>query len=456
MIGNLISEISESCGEDRDQTQEWWIMTTGLLAARFACFPFGPLPGTALSLVSSRLPERRDLCSWWYDILRTACARCDPEKEYLLAVPGTTCFQAVVRASELFGIRRVEFELPQDDCASSADSAEWCRSRIEAHRSQTNRNELVTPAILSPQLAKDIDFRREVDVPLRDALSFDFADRIVVLHSRKNGSVHGLCQHYLKEPDGKLLMLARTSNQPKADSDLIAEGAIPWLLFDDHPSAASDPEVPTVGAVASNAESQVETAEPTDDGPIDRPEDWLCHWTRPFRSAWPDQSPDEFLDELILGCQTADRSALAALIRIIQQQKLIASVARKDERATVSMTAVPLTEFRQRRVFRGHRRRYDFEPYGVAIRKSVLVTRGAKPVQYVEEDQAQSHSNRLYQQPKFDRTGKIDWSSEREWRLEGSLDLSNVSDSDVCVFVSNDTERFQLEKFCALPIIVVP
>ena len=461
ILGNLIAEMVALGPPEPDLKDEYWMIPSGMLSVRFAYFPFGPLPGTAVSLVSSRLPERRDLCSWWYDILRTTCARCEPETEYLLAVPGTTCFDAVVRASELFGIPRVEFEVPSDDfwdatgTVNSTAALAWCRSRAEVYLANTNRNELIRPAILSPQLCNDVDVENEVDFPLRDILSFDFAERIIVLHSRKKGVVHGLCQHYLQQPDEKIMMLAQTPNQPKAEQGLIEHGAVPWFLFDDHSLSASGTESNAMNAVAEEAAPKITPAVSADDGPIKCPREWLCHWTRPFRSAWPDQSPDEFLDELILGCQSADRSAVAALLRILQQRKLIASVARKNELATVSMTAVALADFRTRRTFRAHRRRYDFEPYGVAIRKSVMVQLGAEPVHYLESD-AEVSSASVFQQPRFDRTGKIDWSHEKEWRLKGDLELSKISERDFCVFVSNETERDKMKGLCSSSIVVVP
>lgn len=467
LICDFLDQVGVPFADDCDLQDEYCIVSKGLLAARAVCFPLGSLhqppfglpTRSAVSLVSSRLPERRDLCPWWYDIVRTTCARCDPDREYLLAVPGTTCFEAVVRASELFGIRRVEFELPEDDSASSANTVAWCHSRIEAHRSQTNRNALVTPAILTPQCAKSFDFRSEVDVPLRDVLGFDFAERIVVLHSRKNGSVHRLCQHYLKQPDDKIVMLAQTSSQPKSGQDLIDQGAVPWLLFDDYSPSIDEAEAATPIVVSPEPSATAGNPNSNADGPVQQPEQWLCHWTRPFRSAWPDQSSDEFLDELILGCPSADRSALAALMRIIQQRKLIASVARKNEATTVSMTAVPLSEFRSRRIFRAHRRRYDFEPYGVAIRKSVLVKLDAEAVQYLDDDVAVDSSivsTSAFQQPRYDRTGKIDWSNEKEWRLVGDLDLSEISEGDVQFFVNSEVEQAQLKKVCCFPIHVVP
>lgn len=459
---DYIDQIAAPFSADCDLKDGYCVVSKGLLADRVSCFPLGLLHQNSsrgqragVSLVSSRLPERRDLCSWWYDILRTTCARIDPEVEYLLAAPGTTCFDAVVRASELFGIRRIEFELPEDGLTDPAGAVAWCRSRIEACRSQTNRNELVTPAILSPQLAHDIDFRSEIDVPMRDIVSFDFADRIVVLHSRKKGTVHRLCQQYLKQPDGKIIMLAQTPNQPKAEQDLIDQGAVPWLLFDDNRPSKIDPEAVSSDVAAREASSQIRLTEFCDDGPVNRPEEWLCHWTRPFRSAWPDQTVNEFLDELILGCQTADRSALAALIRIAQLQKLFASVARKDQQVTVSWTAVPLAEFRERRIFRSHRRRYDFEPYGIAVRKSVLMKLGARPVQYLNGEQLKADEVSPFDQPRFDRTGKIDWSNEKEWRSPGDLDLSQIACCDIQVFVDDETERIKLEGLCSWSTIVV-
>lgn len=468
-LASQLQELSESVSSPIEVRPELTLISEGWLAGRIACWPTGAFRNRRISLVSSRLPERRDLCSWWYDILRTTCARCDPKTESILTVPGTTCFEPAVRASELFGIPRIEIEIPKDTSLDSSKGFDWCRTEIENWRSNGKQNELVTPVILSPRFTDDFNSNCTVDAPLRDVVSFAFADRVVVLHSRTKGIVRSLSQQHLQQPDPCIVMLAQTSHQSDYDQKLIDQAAVPWLLFDDDQATASDLETQSdAETLLTKAPTQSLDSVLADDGPVSRPEEWLCHWTRPFRSAWPDQSPDEFLDELILGCKTADRSALAALIRITQQQKLIASVARQDEPPTVSLTAVPLAEFRQRRIFRGHRRRHDFEPYGVAIHKSALIKLGAKPVQYLErepseaehqsvvESEAATDAHCPFLQPKFDRTGKIDWSREKEWRLPGDLKLSGISRSDVQVFVNDEIEKAKLERLCPWPVIVVP
>ena len=110
------------------------------------------------------------------------------------------------------------------------------------------------------------------------------------------------------------------------------------------------------------------------------PSDWtyLAHWTRRIPGPWPDQSEADFLDELILGMPQKDRSALATLARIVAGETLIAvSNSNRTDLPTVSFTGLPLHDWPQR-VYRKHRSRWDFEPYGICIEKQWLVDRGTR------------------------------------------------------------------------------
>lgn len=451
------------------------LISDGWLAGRMLFWPHGLSSLWRISLVSSRLPERRDLCSWWYDALRTTCARCNPANETLIAVPGTTCFDPIVRASELFGIPRLEVNTPLQTTFETEAAINWLDSNLHDIQHATPQNELATKVYVSPVLQNaPVDRKNEsetdiaewtetTDAPVRDIVNFAMADRIIMLHCRQNGHIWKLANELLSQKAPSIVMLAQTKQHRHDVDDLLARGIVPWLLFEDTPAQETNQPVkadssqrPTVRPEQAHFESD----------PIRHPDDWLCHWTRPFRSAWPDQPADDFLDELILGCESADRSALAALIRIADQKKLLATVARQDECPTVSFTSVSLSAFRERRIFRSHRRRYDFEPYGIAVRKSNLVRLGAHPVQYVDDGSSNEipHSHEAteateatpFQQPRFDRTGKIDWSTEKEWRLPGDLDLSTLGGSSVVVFVNDETERARFPATCDWPVVVVP
>lgn len=445
------------------QLPELHLIPDGWLSGRMLFWPTVPSRLWRISLVSSRLPERRDLCSWWYDALRTTCARCNPEREALLTVPGTTCFDAAVRASELFGIPRIEVHASDDQALNPESAVAWLNSKISASLDVMEGSALVTPVFLSPRVQPQAALEPATNAPLRDIISFAMADRLVLLHCRQGGNIWNLSKDHMRQSSPAIVIAAQTSRHQNDLQEIASHSVVPWLLFDDADPSQADQSASSGVDTTRKADWADSAWNESSSDPISNPGDWLCHWTRPFRSAWPDQSPDDFLDELILGCKSADRSALAALIRITDQKKVIATVARKEEQPTVSLTAVRLAEFRERRVFRMHRRRYDFEPYGIAVRKAALIQLGARPVQYVDHQPdadndcvQQQFDETLFQQPRFDRNGKIDWSTEQEWRLPGDLDLSAIDPSAVVVFVNEETESARFPQSCKWKVITVP
>ena len=122
---------------------------------------------------------------------------------------------------------------------------------------------------------------------------------------------------------------------------------------------------------------------------------------------------------------------------------------------------MPLVDVARLRTFRVHRGRWDFEPYGICIRRKVLQQAGARPVLYgVETDW-----NRLNQadRPFFQRrmsenagTGdSINWSHEREWRVLGNVDLGRVDDESALVFVPSFEEARALLPHCRWPIVLM-
>ena len=114
--------------------------------------------------------------------------------------------------------------------------------------------------------------------------------------------------------------------------------------------------------------------------------DYLVHWTRRQIGPWPDQCEAAYLDELLFDCERADRSALAALTRILASQRIVATHRlTRGAVGVVCFTARRLPELLQFRAFRRHHRRWDFEPYGICVERRWLERRGARPVIYGDD-----------------------------------------------------------------------
>ena len=112
----------------------------------------------------------------------------------------------------------------------------------------------------------------------------------------------------------------------------------------------------------------------------------------------------------------------------------------------VSWTEQPLDRWPELRVFRPGRRKWDFELYGVAIRRDHVRRQGGRPVWYGEEADFREASpeERRYGQLRRSRQASIDWRAEREWRSPGDFRFDGLRVSDVVAFVPHYWQAAQL------------
>jgi len=100
--------------------------------------------------------------------------------------------------------------------------------------------------------------------------------------------------------------------------------------------------------------------------------------------------------------------------------------------------------------------RWDFEPFGLCIRGSVLVALGAQPVVYGDEDvwQTLEASSRPWYQKRHSACGtrQVDWSAEREWRVLGDVTLSQIPADDAFVFVPTESAAASLRPLSRWPV----
>ncbi|MDG1895036.1 MAG: hypothetical protein P8J37_09015 [Fuerstiella sp.] len=302
--------------------------------------------------------------------------------------------------------------------------------------------------------------RKSQPSSIRDATLVLAAERIVALSCRAGGHVESLLNRHLQDDRCEtpvLLASVAASESETVLPSLVSLGAVPWLLGRGH-AGAEVPRAADSDTASSRAGNPDLIRSSVSNGPLQVPEEWLCHWTRPRQGPWAEQVDEEVLDELILGCKSADRSAYAALLRMVEQCQITASQSVSNAAKTVSFTAVPPGEFRNRRVYRKHKLRFDFEPWGLAVRRSVLEKFGCRPVVYVDRDayDAAAPDERLFQQLKTDDRHRIDWSQEREWRYTGDLDLSRFTANDVVVFVDTYDEATALSAVAPWRVLELP
>ncbi|MFY9254682.1 MAG: hypothetical protein WAO83_14615 [Fuerstiella sp.] len=445
----------------------------GWMGHRLIWWPGAPLLHRRTSILSSRLSKRRDLETWWFDVLRTSVIRTPSSSDCVCCVAGTAPFAAVSRACQLFGVPQLQINVSDKVVTTSAQLVDWLVDRYECEFFRTKTREVhdgtdVHPVFLSPEFLgvagrtgvslQEVDVNAESqslqgrdDFPPGDRALMNAGERIVALSCRPKGNVERLLLRKLEVPENSrpLVLVSATENGPAIPESLIQGGAIPWLL------AASPAEFESSDSVELSDDRSFQPVLIAD-GPVEVPDEWLCHWTRPVAGPWQDQAEDEFLDELILGCETADRSAFAALIRLMTQQVIKCSVSAKGKPSTVSFTSVPLAEFRSRRIFRRHRQRFDFEPWGVAIRKAALQTVGAETVAYLDDDSPVDAVPPRFTQRRFSSNGQIDWSVEQEWRVEGDVELGWFANADVVLFVDHALAAASLRRDSPWQVLVVP
>ncbi len=187
--------------------------------------------------------------------------------------------------------------------------------------------------------------------------------------------------------------------------------------------------------------------------------DYLFHYTRACAGPWPGQSYHQYLLDLLDGHPLSGHSALETLIRIIQDGLIRASSRMVRGRGTViCWSSHPPQELFVMRKWNRALARWTVEPYGVAVRRDILRSLGAKPAIYGSEQVyfrlVESERHR-FQLSRSDPSAS--WRHEREWRLRGSLTFGKIKSDKGFVFVQTNDEK---AKLCShvnpgLPIVVL-
>lgn len=297
----------------------------------------------------------------------------------------------------------------------------------------------------------------EGELPQRDRLVLESAETVFVLALRNHGNLHRLLRERLQTRSAATVLVDLPDLQAEtARTELLALGATAW-----RPSETQcQPFDRQLGAVDGIREHDVEPKSVYEIAafPLTANCDLLTHTTRSCAGPWPDESFDSYADSLLESRPDADHSALGTLRRIVAQRRLLASGQTiRGGHCVVSFTACPLSELSSLQTFRRHRVRWDFEPYGLCIRKDWLQNRGARPVRYADDAgwQSLSEADRPFFQIASAGT-VIDWTVEREWRFPGDLDLSELSPEDALLFVPDFESAKLIATLSPWPVTLAP
>ncbi len=384
--------------------------------------------GISTHLASSRLGKDLESFPGWFDALRTFGCSVDRDTMFLLTAEGVTADRFIKRLGKLFDVPVVCVKRFPKRITSA-----WIERQLD-----TNSKDEQT-------LWVETETRHSMD-----DLLISIAKEVRVLRVRSKGNVHQSLTKRLETSGRKTWVLVDDSlTKTTLSNSLINAGAAGWWLYDsENDSNDAAPFESSAVDVKTDGVSRV----PADSS------DYAIHWTRRRQGAWPDQSDQAYHDDLIFRRDSRDHHAFSSLRRILMTERLVAS--NDLTRGTVPVVAfadVRLTEIRSRRVFRSHLGRWDFEPYGIAVRKDCLNQLGARPVIYGNDNDWSrlSLNERPFFQLATSSDGKHDWRSEREIRLCGDLLLKRVGRDEALVFVPTAEEANSIAALSRWPVVVL-
>ena len=415
--------------------------------------------GRRIAIVSSRLPRLIDPHGVWLQALRAALRHLNEVCAVALIGDGTAGHELVLRGTERQRTGRILVRCGdwaprysrEQPSTSTPPGSNTEKAHVELWPACDNKNSQRIPTGVR-------------HTPERDRATIAWADEIIVLALRSHGNLHALLRERLLKPKACVWYADLPGLQSqRARGELIELGAPKWTVRPTPHEIPKFQDRDRAGPLnlSDGADQRIIRC------PAAEHWDYLIHTTRACTGPWPDQSHQDYLDSLLDGQPDADHSALRALMRIVAQRRLIASSrAIRGGIRVVSFTAVPLVDLPGLHVFRAHRGRWDFEPYGICIRRDRLKACGVRPVEYASD----SHWNQLGAEarPFFQhlrrldtsadpggRSVGLDWSVEQEWRHVGDLSLECIRQDEAILFVPTIAEAKKLLELSPWPVTVL-
>ncbi len=349
--------------------------------------------------------------------------------------------------------------------------AEWLNEKLGELEAASNSDSLdaladslasrlaVSPSLdapLEPAIAK---------LPIQDRIAISLADRVFAIHVRRGGTVSQLLHTRLADrrfAAGSVFVasLLGPSTSPPELEQWLDRGAVGWLLPEPvKPLARAITRCRSINA-SPHVQSLVLPLARLFKQQLGSQDDWpfLAHCTRGNAGPLPEESIEHYIDRVWSRGAVPECNAYETLLQILEQQRVAGNtrMTRSDSRC-VSFSAVPLAELLSRRQFRSHLGRWDWEPYGVLVRRDALQSLGARPVIYGDEADFKSldASDRDYFQPRGTKNARNpqDWSSECEWRLRGDLDFCDLPPDSILIFTHTQSQAQQIARRFPWPVL---
>ncbi len=443
-----------------------------LCGPRVLFWPQGQPTMPLATITSSRIGRTETAVATFVEKLQLVLPHIAEADQSLLIVEETTNADLVHRAARQASIPVV---IATTTASRRADQWLWQLMRRDIVAEANEFRVFVSPLVATepssdPETDGDPTAGNSIHaLPLRDRVAVAASATVWNLSLRQDGNLHCLLRQRLSldRENAASVRLVRANEEPITDhiAELVGLGAVSWQLLKTSDRARETPtsHVPDVEkthvvAMSSltdgDAQSALEEA-------VTRDGEWLIHWTRSSTKPLEGQSADEWLDrQLQSTLNDLPAGPLGTLHQILQDGVIRASSeGLRGSKPMTCFSAVPLRELVSRRRFQTHRARWDFEPYGVCIRRRTLEARGARPVIYGDDSlwQALPEPERPWFQQRFSGRGKrqIDWSEELEWRVAGDVCLSQFPHEEVIVFCRDRDEVRLLNQEVFWPTVSV-
>lgn len=373
-----------------------------------------------IALTSSRLGHRPEIHWHVCRFLSRRISDCRRREGVLMIASGSAIEPWAIRAAELFDATIIRVAIAGEKQLSQPSEKRHAEISV-----QTNDGSLS-----------------------RDQVLLEIADRIDAVHVRRGGRISAALRSRLSRfKDASIRIAVPSANSARAfksdAASLIQAGAIGWVDFSSDQSKC----------VIESSKSSTQFCYPTDASWITQSGQWLIHCTRAPTGPWPDETINQYRDSIILGDDSVlNRRPLDSLQQILRNGRLLtSSVATSKKTPVVCLTENSLSQTLSQRCFRPHLGRWDYEPFGVAIRKSAAKSMGCQPVIYGQS--ADRNKLKPDDRFRFHPIGKTyDWRKEREWRSPSILNLHQIANQDLQVFaIRSDAAENKLAD-CRVPI----
>ena len=449
---------------DRQVCEDW-------LGQRAYWWPRGIPDSRRIGIVGSRL--KRDSASQVPVLraLRLSMTAVETSSEQVVASAETALYDYVQECATTFDVPLLRISTPPDQGSSKVWLDELVRTSSPTSDFQLSLSPDAAASKGNAAPGVKSVLGELAQLPIRDRVLALISDRVFVLTLRRNGNwwklLHRGLQNGLWDAGAVRAVVGQGLCSDVVATELQDCGAVSWFLVaDDHLTRNSDQQ--SIGKPSNSelrvsaAPSERKVAEETllaELAAAEPTSEWLLHWTRAPHGEWAGESHDDHRSNSILS-EDVVRTAFTTLQRIVDEGVVRATSG--NTRSTVDVVCladVPLVALLAKRVFRTHRGRWDFEHYGIGIRKQRVWSLGGRPVIYGDESVWQSlpDGERPWFQLQQSQTGStsIDWTLENEWRLTSELALNDLPAEDIFLFCRTEDEAKVLRAACNLRVVSV-